>query len=132
MARRNYKYFFWFICSVTLYIISVLLVCLLEMINSIRLLEDENTRATLQDNILLGLAGDIPLVIVSAASFLTVWPLISLCWCVALLSPQTNRQKKYPTTHPCTPYTPLLTATTSTSCGSASRPMKTFAPCGTL
>ena len=106
MARRNYKYFFWFICSVTLYIISVLLVCLLEMINSIRLLEDENTRATLQDNILLGLAGDIPLVIVSAASFLTVWPLISLCWCVPCfhLKPTVRKSIQQLTPVPLTPH----------------------------
>ena len=80
VARRNYKYFFCFITSVTLLVMFVLAVCLLEMVENIRLLQDENTRATLGDNILLGLAGDVPLIVVSTTTFLTVWPLLSLCW----------------------------------------------------
>lgn len=80
VARRNYKFFFWFIGSVTLLVICVLFVCLLEMVQNVELLQDENRRASLGDNILLGLAGDVPLIIVSVTTFFTVWPLISLFW----------------------------------------------------
>jgi palmitoyltransferase ZDHHC9/14/18 len=80
VARRNYKFFFWFISSVSILVVCVLGVCLLEMVQNIELLQDENKRASLGDNILLGLAGDVPLIVVSTTTFFTVWPLLSLWW----------------------------------------------------
>lgn len=107
VARRNYKFFFLFICSVTLYVVLVLLVCLLELVTSLKSLENENVRASLGDNLLLSLAGDIPLLVVTTFTFLTVWPLLSLCWCVSPILSILFPHSPFPTPNLSSPFSRL-------------------------